>query len=493
MTSPIAPAPSPAPDALAPGGAVAGYRLLRRIASTAGTSAWLALAPAEDETLCVTVEQASELVERRVAAHSRLSSPHVLALVDLASDADGRMVLVYERTDWSLATLLSSRTNIALGEAVTILAPLAAGLAAVHAEGLCFGGLTAATVLFSPDGRPVLGGFDTLRPAGEDGHDPPPGFRADFRALGALIAAVADAVDEGARAELASVSDWIESEIADGFDGSSLHSQGHSLLRQVECRLFALAPALPVVLVADRRATGAGATRHSSRQAGPGTSVMGPRRAIGVLPVLRRVATAVEARGVGAWAERVLRGRALAVCFGIVLLVVVLLAGLAAIPERAAESAATPAGAHHPGRSPKPLDAQARASPARAGNEAPDDGTDAAPVDEDNGGSGDDPVAATVRLLALRSRCLDAGSAACVAGYAEPLSALADADAHRFGQERGSPSLLTEVSGSGVELVQSYGDLVLMQTTATEERQPVFVLAVRTNTGWRLRELFEPD
>ncbi|SFN88655.1 hypothetical protein [Mycetocola miduiensis] len=493
MTFPIAPAPSPPQDALAPGGAVAGYRLLRRVAGTAGTSAWLALAPGEDETLCITVERASEAVERRVAAHGRLSSPHVLALVDVATDTDGRIVLAYERTDWSLATLLSSRSNIALGEAVTILAPLAAGLAAVHAEGLCSGGITAATVLFCPDGRPVLGGLDTLRPAGEDGHDPPPGFRADVRALGALIAAVANAVDEGARAELASVSDWVESQTGAGFDGDSLHSQEQSLLRQVECRLFALAPALPVVLVADRRATGAGAAPRGARRQGPGTAVMGPRHAIGELPVLGRVVTAIEACGVDAWAERVLRGRALAVCFGIVLLIVVLLAGLAAIPDRAAKSAAPAAGAQRTGQSSMPSDAQARASPARAGGEAPDDGTVTAPVDVDYGGPGDDPVAATVRLLGLRSRCLDAGSAACVAGYAEPASALADADAHQFGEARGTQSTLAEVSDSGVELVQSSGDLALMQTTATEERQPVFVLAVRTNTGWRLRDLFEPN
>jgi hypothetical protein len=45
-----------------------------------------------------------------------------------------------------------------------------------------------------------------------------------------------------------------------------------------------------------------------------------------------------------------------------------------------------------------------------------------------------------------------------------------------------------------VQLLQNYGDVALMRAaTGNEERQPVLVLAVRTDTGWRLRDLFEPD
>jgi hypothetical protein len=469
--------PAPVESALLPGAIVAGYRLLRQVAGAATTGAWLARPPGERETLCITVQRPSEAVERRVAAHSRISSRHVLALLDLATDADGHVVLAYERTDWTLATLLSSRAGLAPGEAVTVLAPLSAALAAIHREGLCFGGLTPATVFFCPDGRPVLGGLDALRDSGEisDDNPPPPGVRADYESLGNLIAAVAHVVDEAARPELFEISDWIETQLRDG-------SATRSILGQVECRLFALAPALPVVLVADRHPPGAGDTGAPRRSAR--LPVMSARRAIDVLPALARAAAAADRRGMGAWIQRVLRGRAFAVCLGIVLLVVTLLAGLAAIPDRAPESTTTLPEAkpsHGPAR---PPNAEGTATPTRA---------DHVPVDGD-AGTGEDPVAATVFLLGLRERCLNGGSAACVARYTEPASALADADAHAFGNAPQPRSLLADGAESAVKLVETYGDVALMQASnGNEKRQPVFVLAVRTDTGWRLRDLFEPD
>jgi hypothetical protein len=480
MTDIRSPTPEPVAIPLLPGAVVAGYSLLRQVAGAGEAGAWLARAPDAQETVCITVQRDTEALNRRVAAQGRIRSSHVLALLDLATDADGRVVLACERTDWTLATLLSSRASVAPGEAVTILAPLIAGLAAIHRSGLCHGGLTPATVLFCPDGRPVLGGLDALQEipgADPDDDRPPPGMVADLRSLAGLIVAVSLMVDEVARTGFSDIADWMDDRLRDG-------SPVGSLLGQVECRLFALAPALPVVLVADRSPAAGSSTGMRGSRSGSGLSAVSARPATDARSALRRATSAVARSGAGDWLGRALRGRALAVSFGIVLLVAALLAGLAAIPDRAPVSTGPMSEGGPPSEPARP----APADPAASIDPAPTvDPTASEPL------TGEDPVAATASLLRMRARCLDAATPGCVSGYAEPASALATADLHALGTARRSPQLLVD-DAARVQLVQSYGDAVLIQALpANEKRQPVLVLAVRTDTGWRLRDVFEPD
>jgi hypothetical protein len=482
MPDVLSTAPSSVDGALSPGTVVAGYRLLRQVAGIGATNPWLARGPGGEETLCLTVQPATEALGGRLALHSRISSSHVLRLVDLATDTDGHVVLVHERTDWTLATLLSCRVSLAPGEAVTVLAPLVAGLSAIHRAGLCLGGVSPATVLFCPDGRPVIGGLDVLSDAQKDSSDDedhlPRGILADYRSLGALIDAVAYVVDEPARSALSDISVWIGKQLNDS-------SATGSLLAQLECRLFTVAPALPVVLAPDRGPLSAGVQGRSGPPARAGYSFAVPNgRPTDVWPALAEWAAAARNSGVGAWMRRVMRGRAFVVCLGIVLLVGVLLAGLAAIPDRAPGSAGSAAEAGH---SPHPAGITGETeSPA-----VPAPVVGGAPADHDPAGL-EDPVAATIVLLELRMRCAREGSAACVSRYAEPASALAEADIHALGKD-GSSRLLA-ADGAEVQLLQDYGDVALMRAaTGNEERQPVLVLAVRTDTGWRLRDLFEPD
>ncbi|WP_411721081.1 hypothetical protein [Mycetocola sp.] len=480
-------APVPDESGLQPGVVVAGYRLLRQVADAVGFRSWLARAPGDEETVCLTVQRTTEALNRRIDAHSRISSPHVLALIDLATDAGGHIILAYERTDWTLATLLSSRVRLAPGEAVTVLAPLVTGLAAIHRAGLCHGGVTPAAVLFCPDGRPVLGGLDALRDAWEENpYDDrmPPGVLADYRAFGNLIAAVADVVDETARPGFFGISDWIETQLRDS-------SASGSFLGQMECRIFALAPALPVVLAPDRQTAGVSGRGPTGALRAAARSATAPGGATAVLPALARAASAVGRSGLGAWIQRVSRGRALALCLGIVLLVVTLLLGLAAIPDRMP----VPAGSFPDGiPSSQPVRPVPAAEPPASAGQA-----ESAPriegEDKDMGEAvtAEDPVAATLALFRLRSRCADEGSTECVSRYAEPRSALAEADKHAFGKTRPSVRLL-DGADHEVQLVQAYGDVVLVRASpANDRRQPVFILAVRTDTGWRLRDLFEPD
>jgi hypothetical protein len=251
----------------------------------------------------------------------------------------------------------------------------------------------------------------------------------------------------------------------------------------VECRLFALAPALPVVLMAEGRSS-AGAGRRPERTVA--FSADSSLNAGLAPPRLSRAINAVRASGVSAWILRVFRGRALTVCVGIVVLVAAVLAGLAAMPDR------TPAS--RPWATPQ-SSGPAPGAPLAAHPTATTPPTVDAVLDDHDAVNGEDPVAAVVHLLRLRARCVDTTSSTCVAGYAESDSALEDADNHPIGGSRVDGLLLPGNSPApAVELVQGYGNAVLLRASpADERRQPVLVLAVRTDTGWRLRDLFEPD
>ena len=465
----------------APGTIVAGYRLVRQIPDATGESSWLALADDPGaEPAVLTFCGDDGLAARRLAAHERVSSPHVLALLDLATDGRGRVLLATERTDWTLATLVTSRGTLAAGEAVTLLAPLAAGLSAVHAAGFVHGRLGPSTVLFTPDGRPVLGGLDGLvadaiQDDDGDGRSRlTAGAVADYRAFIGLLLLVADLVDEQFRAGFTDIGGWLDAVLSE-------EATPDALPAQLECRIFAQAPALPLVLVADRRrAESAGDVARVHRR-NTAASPTGSRRATAGRQVARAIAAAPGRRGARPWLARVLRGRALAVCLAIVVAVVGVGVGLSAIPESDSYR-------DRPPRASKDAAPQASPPSSPAGDDTQPTSAESAAV------AGTDAVAAVSALLSLRSRCAAVPAPRCVARFAEPGSALDAADRHAFAG--GADGILLTGAGSAgrIEIVQEYGDAVLTRAVSDEEkRQPVLVLVVRTDTGWRLRDLFEPD
>jgi eukaryotic-like serine/threonine-protein kinase len=91
------------------------------------------------------------------AAAARLD--HVERLVDLGFAASGDLVLVTEATPHSLGELLAAPGEPALGEVVTILAPLVEATRRLHAAGVAHGRIDADAVRFDAAGSPVLRGF----------------------------------------------------------------------------------------------------------------------------------------------------------------------------------------------------------------------------------------------------------------------------------------------------------------------------------------------
>lgn len=473
---------------LAPGVVLGGYRLVRRLGSDPGDPVWLAHADRRDLAVVLTICREDEAAERRVESHTRVRSAHVMSLIDIATISDGRLLLACEQTDWSLATLLAARSRLAAGEAVTILAPITAGLDAIHAAGLVHGGLNAASVFFATDGRPVIGGFDGLRPdaitANEtDGSSSStPGILADYRALSALIRAIGEVVDEQARTEITGVADWLDTSIDDT-------GAGHSRASQLECRIFAVAPSLPVILVADRRTQPVERDIRQVRQRSAALSAVPPLRvALSSLALAKRLVVSLAGAVPGrVWP--VVRRRGLPIALAVLVGALVVSAGLTAIPGAA------------DGR--QKVQTQSRSTAQTRGPSAP--AADRSPgnalaglgfsAKEATAVAGEDAAAAAAALLELRGRCAAHAEPSCVGLFAEAGSAIDDADRHAFGSLPPGGVLLTDPqSRERVELVQAYGDAVLTRAVPADgERQPVLVLVVRTDTGWRLRDLFEPD
>jgi hypothetical protein len=111
----------------------------------------------------------SAAARAEAATLSALDHPHLIRLHDVVR-TDDAIVLVLDLADaGSLADLLARRTRITPGEVVTALAPIGAALAYAHAEGVVHGDVSAANVLFTSIGLPLLADLGLARIIGEDG------------------------------------------------------------------------------------------------------------------------------------------------------------------------------------------------------------------------------------------------------------------------------------------------------------------------------------
>ncbi|WP_165064086.1 protein kinase domain-containing protein [Marisediminicola senii] len=143
---------------------IGGFRLVRRIGIGRRSDVYLGRAPvtvnsggrsAAVKVFRSTTDIAS--IDAEIEALARSSSPHVLQLEDLATAPDGRPVLILQRLGaQTLAALLAERGEIDVGEAVTILVPIAQALAHLHEVGIAHGALSSTAVLFDGRGAPVL-------------------------------------------------------------------------------------------------------------------------------------------------------------------------------------------------------------------------------------------------------------------------------------------------------------------------------------------------
>lgn len=98
-----------------------------------------------------------DLTAARVERLGHVRHDHLPALHDVVEIGPGRTALVVEHLAGpSLAELRSQRAPLSDGEAATVAIPVASALAALHDAGLAHGGVSPATVVVRPDGRPAL-------------------------------------------------------------------------------------------------------------------------------------------------------------------------------------------------------------------------------------------------------------------------------------------------------------------------------------------------
>lgn len=212
---------------------VAGFRLVRKLGSGSRADVYLGHAGgAEPRTAALKLfrpEVPLASIDAELRALGAASHAHTVQLRDLSGGADGRPVLVLERLELgSLAQLLSQRGQLTAGEAVTILAPLAAAVTAMHDSGVTHGAIAAGRVLFRESGAPVLSGFGHAVIG--DATD------VDARALAALATTVLERVPQAAELRR-----WLESLV--GFP--------EAFAAQLSERVFALAPASAVRFTPD--------------------------------------------------------------------------------------------------------------------------------------------------------------------------------------------------------------------------------------------------
>jgi len=154
---------------------VPGLELVRRLGTGAHAEVWLGTEPATGERVAVKVAlpgSGARLV-RESELLQRIDHPHVIRLRRLEPTPYGVALVLDHADGGSLAELAAGRGRLDPGETTTVVVPVARALAAMHATGLVHGDVTAANVLFTRDGRPLLADLgvaaDLAGPGAPDG------------------------------------------------------------------------------------------------------------------------------------------------------------------------------------------------------------------------------------------------------------------------------------------------------------------------------------
>jgi hypothetical protein len=489
-------------------------------------------------------------IDDEIEALTLARSRHLLSLRDIATCADGRPCLIFPRLrPTTLARLLAERDRLDPGEAVTILVPLSTAIGQLHSARVVHGGMRPGSVLFDDAGAPVLACFGrssrlrvaSAEPADSGQHSPTFGLLADGDSQhgAASPATPAQLAGDSRVADdllgLVSIAESVLARVAD----AQTHAAGRDLLAWLESdephllaerlptelsnRLFDFADGTPVDLTA-RDETGHQLAVRPLVFPGFGSpAVVSPALgspALGSFGLARRAArttkspmsvpTSEARRGLLARTatkarvavQRVRRPFWVVGTLGLAAVV----SAVVVFPSTAATDVGRPGAAGT--SSPQPTRATpTRAAPTRTAPKQSGRATESAGKESDKSIAGDDPIAATVALLLARERCMSTLSVICLDGVDQEGSAALDGDRQviRSLQEKGTATRERSLADATVELSQRLGDSALMTITATtvpdaagpdvtgpveENGKPTSLLLIRSEAGWRIRDLF---
>ncbi|GAA4057203.1 hypothetical protein [Agromyces indicus] len=499
--------------------ALAGYRLLRRLAAGDRADIYLAVADvasgrspfAPEDAEAVTSSAPlvvmrvygpgsdDEAITTEIEAMEADATGTLPRLLDVANVRDGRGCLVVERVAGRpLSELLAD--GLVPGQAVTALAPVVVALRGLADRGFVHTRLARFDLVIDDSGRPRLLGLGALR-------------RTDRFATAADRVAV---VREGHAAMLRLIDD-----VAARCSDPSAFSGPTELLRaalearpferveaQLERALFAVAPAEPIVASVLRRPPEVPALRSralgiadapaepaspadESAERDPGAPArrgrlaallqLSPDAVDGLATALDADPRAQAVRRMSDWT----RQRRPALLAGGLVGAAALVALLTAVPpasstESAADSGTTTATAGADAPESGDLDD-------RLGLPEPDAG--AIPARASLADLPEDPVAAAAALLEIRQTCLAARDVECVLAVDQPGSPIAVRDRGEIDADGPAPD---EVDLDAITVAADLGDAVVLTVPWSEvEREPASLLMMRSEAGWRLREWFD--
>jgi hypothetical protein len=450
-------------------------------------------------------------IASEVAVLAQATSAHCVRLLDFSTDNDGHAILVLSRAQrGSVARLLALRQRIEVGEAVTIVAPIAGVVDDLAVAGIVHSRISAATVHFGDRGEPVLLGFGHGQVLDSPAKRASGALEIDRERLAVfasfVLAAVQPDDDSGtASPGVERLVEWIE---------TSPRPLPPGFAAELQSRLFDLGPASAVSF--EPR----GPRGHSSAQRAHSTSPA-VRRAPGV-PAAPE-APAASASGLSRWVDVALGASPLAplrsrlqaalrtrlpaavravrprfwvtVAISVLaLLVAVLVAPRGVDVADAPGASTTEPGSPAEGDDPA---AGAASTPGASGEPVagePENGDVASGLPED-------PLAALPLLLVERARCFADLSALCLAEVDQTDSAISTEDTALILQPQSAAKNTADgaavVNGRALEepfempegaLVERLGDAALVQFTTNGK--PASVLMIRTEAGWRLREIY---
>ena len=438
---------------------IAGYRILRKLGSGSRADVYLGHASALASSgvnataalKCFRADAPDESIDAELRALSSIDHPHVVQLRDVSRTGPAAPTLILEQLErGSLGHLLASRSTIGAGEAVTLLAPLAAAVLAVHESGFTHGSIAASRVLFRGSGAPVLSGFGSAATA----H--PAGCEADNRSFASLALAALDRVPAASH-----LREWF----------AALSVYPDALLSEFSARLFELAEATPVRFAADSTQVSNIPGRVVATLRVESHGQVGPRGQVEpVVPVeLRERVEPVETKAPTLMTALAKRARAAAAPYldrvpprfrkpkyaAVAAGVAALLVAIAVVPAGGGTAALTPILAP---------------TPAAAG----------AVVE-------DDPVAAFAELVPARNQCVRDLSILCLDTVLQENSAAMDDDVALIQSiERGDGGTAV-LRPLNVEVGERMGDAVLLTYQHGPEGEPASALLVKGEAGWRIR------
>ncbi|KGJ72130.1 hypothetical protein GY21_17380 [Cryobacterium roopkundense] len=527
--------PSGQGDRIAGETLLAGYRVVRRLASTSRADVYLGHSShAGDAPVALKIfrpDADPESIEREVRTLCDSRPGRFVHLIDVATLPDARVCLVLERLNpQSLGRLLQDRKTLAPGEVVSILAPIVTTLSYLHEHGLAHGALDSGNVLLHPSGRPVVAGLGSLHELPASPSAKISLLREDYDRLAALLDDVLGHLDSACDAAATQGATRL---MAD-FRSAARCSPFRPALGELERSLFEWNVAAPLKInltgpavthvqpaalprgaepvAVDRRGRHSLPTAQAMRtpDVSPvngwtwddleGTRRGGEPRSAGPnvveaaqgLPrrLIARLLRTVRPTGRGARAGVLELAKRQALVALSTRLVQSLRARRRPLSIAALIAASALVGALTllpPGGQASRGQIAAPAAPLPEGVDLPDP---AAPL-----AIADDPVRAVPGLLTQRSACLEAASVVCLDTVDQSGSAAMTADSYdaRQAQQGAAVGPIPSYESWVATLVERTGNMALVSLTPPEsmdQHKPASVLVVKGEAGWRVREIF---